>query len=579
MGATRRRHTTATVRFSFVGLAFTALILGYIGFDQYFTQGRLPGGTMLNLLYFDLQLFVLGADPLQEAIDIPVTLQIARFAAPAVTMFALAEAARLLLATEVSKIRARNARGHVIVCGDTPAASALARNLAYAGKRTVVVRNRPIGALELGRGRMLGVSGDATNPDVLRGAGGRRATVLYACSEESATNVAIAAAAGKVMADGGARATVYAQIHDPDRAVALQARRLGVAASPGLRLDFFNLDQLAVQVLLSERPPTGSDGQAPRLLVAGDAPFVRALIVAVARDWRVRRESESERVLIDLVGPGAGDLLGSLNERYVIVDEACAIKAWEWDVPRLLRSQPDARYDDAYLCYRDEEFGLELALSAYDLWHQVKGHVVVPVDGLAGMTDAFGADQGRALLDEVHGKIRLFPKNAVACDPGLIAEDLVERLARLIHERYLVACRARPADPTDPASLVDWARLDEARRGSNRAQASSIGAKLHAIGCTIVARSGHGDFGLTAEETELLAEAEQRRWVREHAERGWKYGPVRDTARRLSPYLRQWSELSDDDREKNRAAVKELPAILADAGFQIVRIGGEGSEP
>jgi voltage-gated potassium channel Kch len=566
------RHAASSVRIGFICLAFAALILGYVGLDQYFISHDLSGRHFLNLLYFDLQLFVLGSDPLQNATDFSAPLQVARFAAPAVTLFALTEAARLLLATELRRIRVRNARGHAIVCGDSSAAAALARNLAMSQRQTVLVRSRPIGPLELRRGNLLGITGDATDPDVLRGAGAGRATVIYACTDDSATNVAIATTAGRVLGDSADRATVYAQIHDPDRAVALQARRLGVDAAPGLRLDFFNLDQLAVQVLLTQRPLEPSGARPPRILVAGDAPFARALLVSIARDWRLRRDDDRVRVEIDLVVPGSGQMLQDLEKRYLILSQACRITPYETDVPGLLEARPGVRYDDAYLCYHEEEYGLQVALTAYGLWHRVSGTVLVPVDRLAGLTDAFGDEYGQPLLDQVHGKIKLFPKNSIACDPDLIAEDLVERLARLIHERYVVACRDHPDEPTDSAATVDWILLDDERRSSNRSQATSIGTKLHAIGCTIVARSGPDDFKLTPEEMERLAEAEHQRWVREAAAAGWRYGPRRDSVAKLSPYLVDWSDLPEELREKDRAAVRDLPAILADAGFQVVRI-------
>jgi voltage-gated potassium channel Kch len=566
------RLTAVAIRIGFVCLAFAALILGYIGLDEYLARGSPDGRGFVNVLYFDLQLFVLGADPLQDATDFPLPLQIARFAAPAVTLFAVTEAVRLVLATELRRLRVRRARGHAIVCGDSSAASTLARNLALAQRQTVVIRSRAIGPLEMRRGILFGISGDATDPDVLRGAGAAQATVIYACTDDSATNVAIAAAVGRVLRDSGGRATVYAQIHDPDRAVALQARRLGVDAAPDLRLDFFNLDQLAVQVLLAQRPLNPDGPRPPRLLVAGDSPFARVLLVSIARDWRLRRPHEDARVRVDLVAPGSSETLRQLIEHYPILREACRITPYEMDVPELLAEHAEVRYQDAFLCYRDEEYGLQVALTAYELWHRVSGTVLVPVDRLAGLTDAFGDKDGQPLLDQVYGKIRLFPKHSMACNPGLIAEDLVERLARLIHERYVIACREHPGEPTDPQAVVDWALLDDERRSSNRAQAVSIGSMLHAIGCTIGARGGADDFALDTAEVERLAEAEQQRWVRAATEAGWRYGPARDPAAKLSPYLLDWADLPDERREKDRAAIRDLPAILADAGFQVVRI-------
>ena len=77
-----------------VGIAAVALILGYLGLDEYlshhpaspYSRGR------LDILFRDLQLFVLNSGPAEGAGPFPVTLGIARFLAPATTAVATVEA-------------------------------------------------------------------------------------------------------------------------------------------------------------------------------------------------------------------------------------------------------------------------------------------------------------------------------------------------------------------------------------------------------------------------------------------------------------------------------------------------------
>ena len=78
----------------FISIAAASLILGYRGFAEYVPN--LPGFSprRLDLIYYDLQLFVLGSPPLDQGGSLPPPLQIARFTAPAVTVYALIEAAR-----------------------------------------------------------------------------------------------------------------------------------------------------------------------------------------------------------------------------------------------------------------------------------------------------------------------------------------------------------------------------------------------------------------------------------------------------------------------------------------------------
>jgi voltage-gated potassium channel Kch len=571
---------TAT-RVIFILAGLSALVLGYIGLDLYLARTAPDLRSPLNVLYNTLQLFVLGSDPLQNQTGFPAPLQIARFVAPAVTLYALTEAVRLLLSSNLRRFQARRSVGHVVVCGDTSVARTLAEKLHEVGSRVVVVRQQPIGRLELRRRGLLGVNGEASDPDVLRGAGVGRAAVVYACTEDSGVNVRIATTAARLVADARGNAAIYSEIHDPARALALQARRLGVTGSADFRLDFFNLDQLAVQVLLTQQPlAPGPDG-APRLLVIGDSAFARALLVEIARQWLLRRPQENLRAEIDFVAPHAAGIATALRCRQPVLDVSAEVAAHEADVDEFLGAMATTgrRYDRAFLCYADEEQSLQTALATHRLWLVVRGPVVVPVDQLSGLADAFSSDLPRPLLDQLDGRLQLFSKVAAGCDPTLIAQDLPERLARLIHERWVRAARRRKTSPESTRALVSWARLDEEHRKSNRLQAAHIGPKLHLVGCGIMPRSEYDeDFQFTEDEIELLARLESERWSKAATANGWRPGRERDDDRKLSPYLVEWERLPADGQDQCRAAVRDIPEILAEAGFQVVRLAENTSD-
>ncbi|WIM95352.1 NAD-binding protein [Actinoplanes oblitus] len=620
-GEQRQPAVTATrLLFALAGLA--ALALGYLGFDQYLAAAPDPATRdPLNLTYHTLQLFVLGADPLQEAVRLPPALQVARFVAPAVTLYALFEAGRLLLATEWRRWRARRSRDHVVICGDTSVARTLADRLYQAGQRVVWVRSRPIGPLELRHRALLGVQGDPRDPDVLRGAAAGRAAVVYACTGESAANLTIAAAVARLAPSSRPGMAVYAQIHEPDWALTLQARRLSVPEATAHRLDFFHLDDLAVRVLLAERPlltapaapppPSASEppsppeaasgppspspasppapsvppgpspplsrpgGGAPRLLLAGDSTLARALLAELARHWRLHRPDPGARVEVDLVAPNAARVLERLARRRPALLDACRVTPYDGTVGDLLDAATP-RYDHAFLCFTDEKYGLQLALSEYRLWHAVDGDLVVAVDGLAELADAFRPEQAPPLLDPLNGRLRLFSPVAAGGDPALITEDLSERLARLIHERYLVARLARGDAMGSAAAMAPWSDLDHALRRANLLQAADIGPKLHQVHCAIVPRDAAGDdFRFTGDEVEELARRESGRWVAATLAESAATGlPV---AARYRAYLREWDDLPPEGKERCRAAIRDIPEILGEAGFQVVRLSDTGA--
>jgi hypothetical protein len=68
---------------------------------------------------------------------------------------------------------------------------------------------------------------------------------------------------------------------------------------------------------------------------------------------------------------------------------------------------------------------------------------------------------------------------------------------------------------------------------------------------------------------------EHQRWMRERHAQGYVYGPDREG--KHHPDLVGWPDLSENAREKDRQAVREIPAILHEAGFQILRLAPQSA--
>ena len=155
--------------------------------------------------------------------------------------------------------------------------------------------------------------------------------------------------------------------------------------------------------------------------------------------------------------------------------------------------------------------------------------------------------------------------------PARIRDDLVDQLARAIHRAYVDSCAARGDTPAVNRSMRPWAELPDDLRRANLAQAADIGNKLEAIDCVVTPRSATAPpFAFTADEIEQLAQMEHERWIRERRAEGKVHGPTREGNQH--PDLVDWQYLSPTAQHKDRDAVRELPAILAEAGFQIIRL-------
>ena len=56
----------------------------------------------------------------------------------------------------------------------------------------------------------------------------------------------------------------------------------------------------------------------------------------------------------------------------------------------------------------------------------------------------------------------------------------------------------------------------------------------------------------------------------------WTFGSPKDPEKKITPYLVGWADLSDEVREWDRQAVRNIPFLLAHAKFEIYRMTDGG---
>ncbi len=150
----------------------------------------------------------------------------------------------------------------------------------------------------------------------------------------------------------------------------------------------------------------------------------------------------------------------------------------------------------------------------------------------------------------------------------------LEELAQVVHERYCAESRARGETPASNSALRPWNELPDSLREANRAQVADIPNKLRFLGYEIAPLHGMDPHALpiTDSQLEQLAIREHQRWADDRTRQGWTYAPIRDNARKKHPLLVPWEQLSEPEKEKDRDAVRNVPAILQAAGFRLRKI-------
>jgi len=149
-----------------------------------------------------------------------------------------------------------------------------------------------------------------------------------------------------------------------------------------------------------------------------------------------------------------------------------------------------------------------------------------------------------------------------------------EMVARAIHEEYIERARKTGETPESNPSMRPWDELPHRLKESNLRQVEDIWKTLHMIHCTIaLSTSGREPlFTFTDGEVEFLAEKEHGQWVNERLRKGWTYGKNRDDQQKIHDCIVPWEQLPEAQRQKDRNAVRALPAVLAKVYLKIVRL-------
>jgi hypothetical protein len=551
-------------------IAAVAFVLGIIGLNQYLSHQKAPaqfGRGWLDILYYDIQLYVFNAAPAQAPGPFPVAFQIARFLAPLTTVLAGLQTIRLLLGEQFRRWASATAVKHAVVTGDGAVAIELARNLRKEYRKVVLVSTSWATANQARRHGLLDVSGDPTDPATLRAAGLAHADALYACAGLSATNAATALRAREISQASGQQLFTYALVRDAEICTALRARRIGAKDDARFSLDFFSVEDTAARMLL-DRYPLARAGEPPaRAVIIGFDRLGRAVLREIARRPRL----DPALVSVTVYGETRKTVTDFLK-LFPVIGRNCSVTC-EGDPGQPPDGDPAQPPDgDApirtFVCLPGTEDALNAGLTAAHTMTTPSDLVVICMSEPSPFGSAL---TGRTpLLDDVEGRLTVFEVIEEACMPARIRDDLIDQLARAIHRAYLDDCQARGDTPDVNRSMQPWEKLPEDLKRANRAQATDIGVKLDAIDCTVTPESGTASFAFRADEVEKLAQMEHVRWMRERTAAGKVYGPRREGNQH--PDLVDWQYLSETARDKDRDAIRELPAILGEAGFQIIRV-------
>ncbi len=543
------------------------LMLGHWGFTIYFHEiGKAK--SFVDIAYLDLQLYKLSAGDVSGRVPLP--LNIARIAAPAIAAITMIRVGYLFLDSRIAAWRIRRLQNHIVVCGAGDVGFNVAASANAAGRRVVMVERAGAGPL-LGKWlarRGFHVAGDVTEPEPLRAAALGRARALVAACDDDGTNVKVLLAARKAL-DGVKRNTPLAchlQILDYDLSVLFRASTVFRDASGSIDLHVMNAYDTAARIAAQTHPLDRErmgpdDPRTPQLIVLGFGRMGMALALQYAK---VSHFANARPLEITVFDKAAAAREKSFHARHPGVKTICSLRFREAtfdDAQAIDDIQKLAQRTDALttiaLCISSDSQSLAYALALQQALRGTQVPILVRMatnDGLATLLSGTGAQQLAPFgtLDDV-------------CNWNALDMHEADALAMEVHRLYS-AKRQSEGHATAPP----WHLLDPELQSSCRQQADHIAVKLRATNC-VMERGKGPEFAFTSDEIELLARMEHRRWVAERVLAGWQSGP-KDTARRMTPYLVDYNELTDEIKDYDRDAVRNLPKLVAMAGGKIRRV-------
>ena len=92
---------------------------------------------------------------------------------------------------------------------------------------------------------------------------------------------------------------------------------------------------------------------------------------------------------------------------------------------------------------------------------------------------------------------------------------------------------------------------------------------LAAVGYTLKPKGAKGAVcEFTPEQIELMAELEHEEWMKERIANGWTLGE-RDFAKKTTPYLIPYGDLSEEIKDYDRDAVRNIFALADRIGMAV----------
>ncbi len=423
------------------GVALLALVLGIVGFRQWYSAHDTAGATFWDAIYKAAQLFTLESG--SADVPVPPLLNTARFLGMIAVFYGAGAALVTVFGEGIRRLFLRWASGHVIVCGlgdrGLHITQQLLRKDGVDWRPRVAVIDQDENAPLLDRARRAGatiVIGDATDQSALKKVNAHRAACVFAVCPEDGQNAEIVVHLEKLVRAKQPGSQVKAVVHiDDTELCGLLREQVKLGDWPHqLKLSFFNVPERGARAMLDAVPEAFSPGAAPHIVVVGLGKLGRSLVMQAAQAWHGSRRPglPLPRVtMIDLAARAKADLLRIRYPEIASSPEARIDRVCILNPLTMPKSDPrfeeggylrdtagELDVDAVFVCPDDDVHSLAAALVIQR--HTREGHIPIAVrmtreGGLATLLDTGG--------DSAFADLRPVGVLNHACNPRALLEQ------------------------------------------------------------------------------------------------------------------------------------------------------------
>ena len=556
-----------------IALFFFSLAAGFFGFQYYFEYHALEYGWVRSV-YCTLQLFAFEGGDLPGSI--PWELQVARFSAPLTTVMAFIMALLEIFKEQWKRLKIARMKDHVVIIGfGTKGKNVMEASLRKKEKVLIVEndpRNPNLASVKPPGCRLL--PGDANNKNILKKARitKARSTFLLMGDDNNQVNACmlIYQLIKESSRDEKNPLNCIMHLQNQDLLNTMRSHNLVQDTHDGFELNIFNVYENSARELFEDNPPdhlgiTLNSENYVRIIIFGFGKAGEALALQTALTGHYINGKKPQVLIIDLL---AKEKVPDFLKRYPSYTDYCELQylTLEANSPQLihhlLKYLEDPRaFTTMVLCFDNKTHNILLGLQLES----------IKPDETDEPLQVFVRTNDNASFATFSQNIKPYGLPSKVCSQEVIIGGDLDIKARATHDNYLEKRKKEPDFGKREADVI-WEKLSQEYRNSNRKAADHMGVKMRGIACEIVSTDDPRPAAtFSEEEIEKLSELEHHRWNAERSLAGWTFGKPKNNKTRKTPYLTDWNKLSEDIKDYDRDAVRNIPDVLGLVGLKVVR--------